>query len=305
MPLDDLAALALRREIYADGAAGRPALLRLIETARAQGGPVSHAFVELMAEVAVDALLNEVDPPKYIRRSDADWLLAHLSKDGGLANEAEYDMLLRVIRGAVSVPPPLAAFAVAEMERVIVSGAAWRDPRALSPQDVEAMRAVVFAATEGSSLYVSRHSAEALFRIADALVDVEEPAFEQFFAQAIGNYLMGIAWRWTSSAAESREADDWLDDRSAGFRGFVSSMFAFDRLKAVREAREMDARQNAADEMLMGEAERIDAAEADWLLARLHRDGRISEAEKRLLRFLREESPSIAPALAALIDRAA
>jgi hypothetical protein len=167
---------------------------------------------------------------------------------------------------------------------------------------MEALRTVVFAATEGSSRHVTRDSAEALFRIADALAESHKPGFEEFFAKAIGNYLMGVAFRGTLPADASRRADDWLDAPTGGVGGFVSSMLDFGRL---REVVNIDAAQNAADAQLMAEAEKIDASEAEWLIARLQRDGKISTAEKRLLAFLKAESPSIAPALAALMEKAA
>lgn len=305
MSLDEQAALSLRREIYADGSALTADLIRLLDLGRAEKAEPSPAFADLLAEVATDVLLRQVDPPNYIRQGDADTLVRRLSQDGGLANRAEYGMLIRVIRNAVSVPPSLAAFAVGEIERAIVSGAAGHATGVVALEDMEALRTVVFAATAGSSLHVTRESAEALFRIADAVGGASDPRFEEFFAKAIGNYLMGIAFRWTLPADQSRKADDWLDAPPPAFRDFVSSMFDLGRVKALRETLDSDARQNAADAKLMREAEKIDAAEADWLIARLYRDGRISQAEKRLLRFLKEESPSVAPALAALIDKAA
>lgn len=302
MPIDDQGALTLRRQIYAVGEATKADLLRLIETGRSAGAPPSRAYIDLLCDVALDSLLNEVDPPNYVQQGDADWLVKRLSKDGGLASRAEYVMLIRVIRQAVSVPPALAAFAVAEIERAIVSGAAGHPAGAVAPEDIEALRTVVFAATEGSSLHVTRESAEALFRIADALADSHNPAFEDFFAKAIGNYLMGVAFRGTLPAEAARKADDWLDEPTAGVGGFVSAMLDFSRLRD--DAADIDA-ENAADARLMAEAEKIDASEAAWLIARLQRDGKISAAEKRLLAFLKAESPSIAPALAALMEKAA
>ena len=303
MPLDDQTVLTLRRDIYGKERATKADLARLIDMNRTAGVGASRAFVDLLNEVAADVLLNDVDPPKYIQPADADWLMARLS--GGLAGGAERDMLTHVIRNAVSVPPVLAAFAVGEIERGIVSASADRAPVGVSHHDIEALRVVVYAATEGSSLHVTRESAEALFRIADATAGAKnDPAFDAFFARAIGNYLMGIAFRWTLPAGESRRADDWLDAPAQGLGQFVKAMFDRDRL-GDHDAETVDAAQNAADAQARAHAEKIDAAEADWLVARLHRDGVISEAEKSLLRFLGDESPTSAPALAALIDKAA
>jgi hypothetical protein len=302
MLIDDQAALTLRRQIYAVGQATKADLIRLIEMGRSESAPQSRAFTDLLCDVALDSLLNEVDPPNYIQPGDADWLVKRLSKDGGLANPAEYQMLIRVIRQAVSVPPALAAFAVAQIERAIIAGAARHPSGVVTQAALDALRIVVYAATEGSSLHVTRDSAEALFRMADALADAANPAFEDLFARAIGNYVMGIAFRWTPSAGERKQVDQWLDSPAPSLGEFMSSMLDFSR---IGDEEDTDAVQNAADERERARAEKIDAGEAEWLIARLNRDGRISAAEKRLLRFIKEESPSIAPALAALIDKAA
>lgn len=297
MSIDNHDALAMRREIYADGKASKADLERLIAKARGEPGALSQAFTDLMSDVALDIMLNDVDPPKYIQRAHAEWLIALLSQGGGLANAAEYDMLIRLIRNAVSMPPALASFAVSEIERKIMTR------RSIGAEDLEALRTVVFAAAEGSSLHVNRDSAEALFRIADAMAETSDGAFDEFFAKAIGNYLMGVAFRWTLSADEARKADDWLDEPAPRFGAFIGAMFDFDRLPAADE--DLAQRQNDADEAALAQAAPIDVAEADWLLLRLHRDGKISRAEQRLLRFLKQEATVVAPALAALMNKAA
>ncbi len=302
MTIDEQAALAMRRDIYAKGKAGKTDLARLIDAGRGADA-VSQAFTELLSEVAADVLVNDVDPPQYIQHADADWLVSELSRNGGLANRAEYDMLTHVISHAVSVPPSLAAFAVGEIERAIVIGVAGHPAGVVTEADLQALRTVVYAATEGSSLHLTRESAEALFRISDVLADgADNPAFDDFFARAIGNYLMGVAFRWTPSAAEAKHVEAWLNAPPPSFGDFVSSMLDFSK---IPPSVDVDAMQNAADDRELRRAAPVDAGEAEWLVARLNRDGQISPAEKRLLRFLKEESPDIDPALAALMEKAA
>jgi hypothetical protein len=302
MSIDEQTAARLRREIYADGAAKKTELLRLVAMERVASGQACPEFAALLAEVACDVMLNDVDPPKYIRQEDADWLVLVLARGGGLANWTEYRVLIHVIRNACSVPSSLAAFAVQEIERAILSGAAGHAVGVVTEEDVEALRGVVYAATEGSSLHVTRQSAEALFRIADALAGEENPAFDDFFARAIGNYLMGVAHSGTPSVAARRHIERWLDEPAPSLGDFVAAMVDFSH---VADSAEAPYAQEDGPAVEAASAKRIDAAEADWLIARLKRDGRISPAEKRLLRFLKAESPSIAPALAALIEEAA
>jgi hypothetical protein len=301
MSIDEQTAERLRQEIYADGAAKKTELLRLVAMERVAGGQACQAFVDLFVDVACDIMLNDVDPPKYIRREDADWLVSVLARGGGLANWTEYRVLIHVIRNATSVPTALADFAVAQIERAILDGAAGHAAGVATEEDVEALRGIAYAATEGNALHVTRKSAEALFRIADALAEAGNSAFEEFFAKAIGNYLMGVAFRATPRE-ERRHVERWLDEPAPTMGDFAAAMLDFDRLGDAPDPREA---QEAAQADAMVRAEKIDASEAEWLIARLNRDGRISPAEERLLRFLKAESPSIAPALAALMDRTA
>jgi hypothetical protein len=60
----------------------------------------------------------------------------------------------------------------------------------------------------------------------------------------------------------------------------------------------------AADQVRREDSERITKSEADWVIARLNRDGELSSAEQRLLQFLGAEAPSVAPALEPLIAKA-
>lgn len=301
MALDEQTVLTFRRDIYGKGGATKADLARLLAAGRAADA-ISPGFVDLLGEVATDVLVNDVEPPKHIQQTDADWFVDLLSKNGGLANRAEYDMLTRVIRNAVSVPWGLATFAVAQIERAIIAGAARHPSGVVTQAALDALRTVVYAATEGSSLHVTRDSAEALFRMADALADSADPAFDELFAQAIGNYVMGVAFRWRSSAGERKQADRWLDSPAPSLGEFMSSSLDFNRLT---DDGLTDAFDNQSEEAELASAEKIDASEAAWLIARLNRDGKISAAEKRLLRFIRDESPAIDPALAALIAKAA
>jgi hypothetical protein len=304
--------LALRREIYANPAVSRADLTKLLEISRAAGDDASPEFADLLAEVAADLMVRQVDPPKYIAREDAAWLIAHLGRSGGL-NRAELKMLAEMLCYAVSAPPGLVAFVVREIEKKIVSGQSVKVTR----DDLELLRIAVFAGTEGCSLHVSRDSAEALFRIAQAAAGADnDPGFDDFFAKAVGNYLMGIAFRWTPSAEQERRKEKWLEEKPSGIDGFLSAMLRLDPsgdsiegidiLASVGDREEARLRlANEADAREMAIASAIDPAETDWLLAHLAREGALTSAEKRLLSFLKQEAPSLPPSLLAIMERQA
>jgi hypothetical protein len=317
---DPAAALALRRRIYSKDGVTRADVAELIAFGRAAGSGACREYADLLAEAATDLLVRQADPPGYIAGPDADWLIGQLADGGGLSCRAEFTMLVDVLRYAVSAPPTLAGFAVREVEKAILTGRRVASGEADHPAgmvtagDVEALHSLVFAPTEGSSLHVTRESAEALFDIAHATASAEnDPGFDDLFAKAVGNYLMGVAFHWTPTAAEAREHEKWAD-RPASFADFFSKMVEepparrFAGLsvetKTVDEADEqLFARENAADAAEIQDAAVLKASAADWVIAHLTRDGPLSSAEKRLLDFLAREASSMPAALQALVGK--
>ena len=182
----------LRRSIYSKPMVSKADLTSLLDMGRKAGADVPKDYGDLLADVATDLLVNQVDPPKYISSADANWLIEQVQAGGGLSCGAEFEMLLGVLRYAVSIPPALSSFAVREIEKAIVDGhsaARGADHAAgiVTPDDVEALRNAVFAATDGASLHVSRESAEALFRIAHATSGRDnDPSFGKFRSNCVG-----------------------------------------------------------------------------------------------------------------------
>jgi hypothetical protein len=309
--VDPAAVRELRRGAYSKPAIERADLTRLLEIGR-RAGLDTQEYADLLADVARDLLVNQADPPKYVSPADADWLIAQLRAGSGLSCRAEFEMLLAVLSYAVSIPPALSAFAVAEIEKAILeghysSGGLPDHPAGVvSKADVEALRSCVFAATEGSSLHVTRDSAEALFRIAHLTSDVKnDPSFDEFFAQAIGNYLMGIAHHWTPSAAEEAEREKWLDRPAPAMGRFIQGLLHVRKTAEQRAYDEENARlriENDADRAEIEGRANIDAAEGDWVLSHLTRSGGLTRAEKRLLLFLKDNAKSLPPKLLEAIE---
>ncbi len=312
---------SLRRAIYSKEKVTRDDLLQLLQVGRGAVNEQGDAYSELLSEVATDLLVRQADPTGYIDAGDADWLIAQLADGAGLSCRAEFAMLVDVLRFAVSAPPALTAFGVREVEKAILSGrrtATGETEHAagiVTKEDVAALHSLVFAATEGSSLHVTRGSAEALFDIAHATAAEENDAgFDDFFAKAVGNYLMGVSFHWTAPAAAVREHQQWAD-RPASFGDFFSTLEkglskSFGKLStATKRVDDIDevlfATENSADAAEILSASAIDATEADWLIARLTREGPLSSAEKSLLAFLVHEAASMPPALRALIEKQA
>jgi hypothetical protein len=316
-PAGGVDAAQLRQSIYDKGAATRADLAGLLSLSReARDDP---DFIALLGEVAGDVMTVEVDPPGYVSESDADWLIAQLGDGSGLTCRAEFEALKSVLSHAVSAPPALAAFALREVERAILTGrrgavgGAGGESGVVTAEDVEALRAVCYAPNAGAPLHVGRAAAEALFDIAHATATARnDPSFADFFARAVGNYLLGA----TFVAVPSREAalaEEREMDQRTTFGAFLSRLAgglsapdAADGRKSVDQlAEERYREENEATEARLNEAARIDAGEAKWILAHLARGGELSPAEMRLIAFLREEAIDAPPEIAALFDRAA
>ena len=66
-------------------------------------------------------------------------------------------------------------------------------------------------------------------------------------------------------------------------------------------------RQREKEDVRLSEAlqrEAIDSHEAKWLIAHMKRDGVVRDAERKLLQFIKKNSPSIDPAMDELFELA-
>jgi hypothetical protein len=289
----------------------------VFDVARKAGREPCPEWTGLFCEALTDYVVHQNVPHDYIPQDKADWLIAKLKQNGGISSKAEFEMLIDVMTHALGVPASLSTFALSEIAAAIMKGrrvaiTGEDHPAAVVKKtDVEALRAVLYAAKAGSAGHVTRDEAEVLFQIAhSASPGRVDPSFDELFARAVGNYLMGITVH-VPDAAEALHFEKWLDEKQS-LPGFWSRMMhpapgsgSFDVFKSPSEAYETDmATRDAYDLALRNASEKITDSEAAWVIAHLSREGELTSAEKRLLQFLGAESPSIAPSLRALIDRA-
>jgi hypothetical protein len=314
--VDAVTALRVRKKIYSHDQL-TPADMELVfDVAQRAGKEPCAEWENLFCDAMTDYLVHQNEPHDFIPQDKADWLTEKLSQNGGISSKTEFVMLVDVMTHALGVPTSLSSFALREIKTAIINGR--RD--AISDQDhpagvvtrtdVEALRAVLYAAKTGTAGHVGKDEAEVLFEIAHATARTKaDPSFDDLFARAIGNYLMAISVH-APDAAQALHFEKWLDepDSLTGFWGRMlhgaPQQDSFNILKSPSDAYEADmAKRTADDQTLRAVSETIDESEADWVMAHLTRDGELTSAEKRLLQFIAMESPSIAPSLRSLIDR--
>ena len=212
---------ALRRSIFHDDKASRADFSRAL----AWDGGETPDYAQLLADIAVDLLVDQADPRQYVSAEGADWLIGQI-KASQLSYPTEMRILTETMRYAVSLPSTLSGFCLGEIEAAITQGRPGHPAGRIDAADVENLRQAVYAADENASLHVTRDEAEALFRIAHACArNAIDPAFDTFFAQAVGNYLMGAAFHGTPKAAEMTEREAFENAPATGFGAFLGAMF--------------------------------------------------------------------------------
>jgi hypothetical protein len=310
-------ATQIRKTIYGHGSLTAADMDLVFDVARKAGANPCEEWTQLFSEAVTDYVVHESDPENYISNDKAQWLVQQLQKGGGISTKAEFAMLLDVMNTALDVPPSLSAFGLSEIQTAIVKGRrdAFSDEDhpagVVTKPDVEALRAVLFAATSGSACHITQEEAEALFDIAHATAKGKvDPSFDDLFARAIGNYLVATCMQ-VPSAAEALHREKWLDEREK-LPGFFSRLFGsksemgfFDLLKTPLELADADmGKLEATDERARAESGKITDSEAEWVMAHLTRGGKLTTPELRLLKWLGAEASSLPAQLKAMIDRA-
>jgi hypothetical protein len=306
--------LLLRRKIYGDGVINLKEAEQLFLINDQIGDVDCPEWSAFFTEAVTDLVLQQSIPYGYVSEENAKWLMERITKDSAMSLRTEFEALLKVMENAVSVPQNLAAFALEQVKSVIMSGQGMSlygeayEPGRVTAADVKALRRVLYAASSEGFNSISREEAEILFDIAQQTSSASnDPSFDDLFARAIGNHVMsGAGWSAPSMAIALRR-ERWLDEQHS-LGGGVADFFgralggmgsAFTSLLSHHD------QDKSENPLLDTPDDMITHEEADWIAARINRDGIISSAEKNLLRFLKSEASHLAPSLQSLMDKAA
>ncbi|MEZ0215238.1 MAG: hypothetical protein ACAH27_20130 [Xanthobacteraceae bacterium] len=247
-------------------------------------------LIETLASHVLEgrAPVHEIDGEKTA------WLIAALAPTGRMETARGLPLLLRLMEGARTVDPALAAFALAHLRNAIITGEGMAAAghahfsRTVDSADVAVLRRVLSAGGGGEGRPVSRAEADVLFDIHDATLDsANDPRFAPLFVCAIAHHLRAASGLGAGSRGAALAA---ATDVGGGARG------ALEQLAAAGYQPDLA---DLVDPVALA------PEPAAWLADRIVRDGRSSPAERALMRLLSADRSPVQDTLRALLDRAA
>lgn len=309
--------ITLRRYIYGDMAVSLAEGAALFKLNNA-GLDCAGTWYELFPEAVGDILVHQARPEGYVSEENADWLIGQITANGHVCTRTELEALLHVLEKAREAPERLQQFALKAVADSVISGKGVTrsgnelKPGVIADGEVELLRRVLYAGASSRGIAISKAEAEVLFDLNDTTIEAENaPAWSELFAKAVANYLMAMSGFTPPPREIALAREDWLNQPGGfegGLGGFFKKMFS-GGVGGIREAYadrpDPFAARGAAMEAEIAVNEVVTEDEAAWLVNRIGRDGVLHENEKALLRFIREESPNIHPALRPLMEKLA
>ncbi len=306
--------LAFRKAYYSDGRISEAEAggIFAANTACAQAHPTWAVF---FCEALCDHVVHQMQPHGHVSEENTRWLMQHIDHDGRVDSTTELDLLVAILEQARTVPEALSAYALAQVRHAVVSGKGpLRSGKTLAPgvvdeADIELLRRILYAYAGGGNIAVTAAEADVLFDINDATADgANHPAWNDLFAKAVANHLMFATNHAPVSRAEALRREAWVNDANANAGAFIVRMVT--SLRDIYNAATFKETQvqRARRESYFGElksAEEITEAEGRWLTDRINRDGKLSDAERAALLFIRQEATGIHPVLEPLLARVA
>lgn len=292
--------LGLRRDGWADGR---------IETAEAEAIFVLNdhlaardaRWVDFFVEAIGEFVLAGGSPRGFVSDVQADWLIAHVDRDGCVESMAELELLAWLFDRAEHIPERLKAFALGQIEQVVLTGTGpTRDGgrvEAANITDAECrlLRRFLFAFAGAGAAGVTQPEAELLFRLKDATLGAgNSPEWEPLFVQGVANYLMAYNSFEQLSPERAVQLDAFMSDTRSRVGSFFGRMAKSDLGHNFAEAASRVlgfGRKGAAGDHDAGAAaaRKVSENENAWLQAQIEGDRQFDPLEKALLRFIAEE----------------
>ena len=309
---------ALRMAIFADGVVTRTEAEALFAIERTRSTH-NDAWSELFVEALTDYALRQELPVEYLTDDTANWIMGQIKQRREPSMDADMALVAELIEKAREVPPAFSAFALRLAKDAVIYGDG-PDERGrmhahgrVTDADVVMLKRVLWGAGSEGQLAISRDEAEALCAIADATNGADNvPEFEDLFARAVGNYLIGATGR---AVPTRKEALEWTKrgDYHASVLGALGALGKMMRpsvadlaegahMRSLTEevslATEAEHKsRNDARAAAMAAAEIMTPEKAGWLLDHIGKNGVVSGPEKALVRFIQREASALDPSL--------
>jgi len=287
--------LALRQVGWADGQM-EPEEAESLFLANDALSDHSPEWCDFFVEALSAFVVNTVEPHGYVDQEMADELVSRIDRDGKVETIAELELLVRVLEKALNAPDSLKAYALQQIEAIVLSSEGATRHGELTADGINAtecalLRRVVFASGGDRPAAVSQREAEMLFRIKDAtLYETNAPEWRDLFVKGVANYLLGFGGSEPLSRERAAELEKFMSNEAAGIGGFIGRMLtskpdidgAFGSLLDLSEA------EDALDPA--EEAAQLTESEASWLQDMLDTDEELDELEKALIAFIDDET---------------
>jgi hypothetical protein len=273
------------------------------------------AWDEFFIEAVEHYLIHQQHPRGFVSEEGAAWLMARIDRNGRVMNDTELALLVALIEDAENAPESLKAYAIAQIERAIVTGEGPTRGDDVRPGCVDAaeamlLRRLIFAGGGEGATIVGAAEADMLFRIKDAtLHGSNDPAWLQLFVQGVGNHLLAHSDYRPLSRDEAARLNAEMDRNTPNVAGFFRRMLPGERFghgtiveafKSVFPGRPDPLRGEGPQEI----SRALSLEEASWLKTHIAADGEIDIYEKALLTFVIDEVGNLPSMLETLRRRA-
>jgi len=312
-----------RHEVFADGIVTRTEAVAVFAINSAIANKCDSWSV-FFVEALCDYTVEQAEPRGYVSVENAQWLIDQITQDGVVESRSELELLIKIIEKAKDCPQALSGFALSQIGLAVIEGKGdilygrKLTPGVLGNDEVELIRRVLYGYGGENGISISKAEAEVLFDLNDKTIEAQNhPSWSDLFVKAIANYLMAVSGYQSVDRKEAIRREEWLDDTQIDVAGCLANSLRSIATLFSREGfsdafgsdgdRMQDAWKKRNETFAINQAmsSEIDDAEGVWLAWRIGRDGVVHSNEKALLRFIKEESPRVHPAIKQLIDKIA
>lgn len=174
-------------------------------------------FLDSLTEYVV----RTEQPHGSVLQDRAEWLIDMLERHGHLSDPLEMTLLVKVIDSALSVPPALRDYALAQIEQAVTTGESPLRAGVSGDSGVTAQEAALIRRLFPDA--PSPAEIAALFRIKDATVyEVNAAEWEEFFVRTVAEYLLSFDGPEPLSEARAAELETFMAGDGRGIGAFLA-----------------------------------------------------------------------------------